>query len=189
MWKCQACWNQQRSCLQARVLVHLFNSSGADWRHVNSPFSLRRTPRLVTESVMERAKVNESSRWWWWLEVATLDEEKSSSLIFFTKNERGMFQWIKTQSWEKRMRKKNKKDPLRKHKSGAGLTVVILSVNVKTTAKKHKIRKKMETSGEQGWRRCCVILSGSPSFPQKNKKIKNKSDPVQHWIAPVMQQA
>lgn len=37
--------------------------SGADWRHVNSPFSLRRTPRLVTESVMERAKVNESSRW------------------------------------------------------------------------------------------------------------------------------
>lgn len=34
-------------------------------RHVfNSPFSLRRTPRLVTaESVMERAKVKESSRW------------------------------------------------------------------------------------------------------------------------------
>lgn len=31
----------------------------------NSPFSLRRTPRLVTESVMERAKVKESSRWWW----------------------------------------------------------------------------------------------------------------------------
>lgn len=34
-------------------------------RHVfNSPFSLRRTPRLVTaESVMERAKVKESSKW------------------------------------------------------------------------------------------------------------------------------
>lgn len=34
-------------------------------RHVfYSPFSLRRTPRLVTaESVMERAKVKESSRW------------------------------------------------------------------------------------------------------------------------------
>ena len=44
---------------------HIFDYgwSGADWRHVNSPFSLRRTPRLVTESVMERAKVNESSRW------------------------------------------------------------------------------------------------------------------------------
>lgn len=33
-----------------------------------------------------------------------MDEEKSSSLIFFTKNERGMFQWVKTQSREKHMR-------------------------------------------------------------------------------------
>ena len=71
-----------------------------DPRHANyhSPFSLRRTPKLVTESVMEREKVKESSRWWWWwwwLEVA---EEKSSSLIFFTKNERGMLQRIKTRS-------------------------------------------------------------------------------------------
>lgn len=41
------------------------------------------------------------------------------------------------------------KDPLRKHTSRAGLTV-ILAVNVKTNGQKHKIRKKMETSGERG---------------------------------------
>lgn len=50
---------------RAVVLAHLYiGRTRADQRHVNSPFSLRRTPRLVTESVMERAKVNESSRWW-----------------------------------------------------------------------------------------------------------------------------
>lgn len=85
--------------------------------------------------------------------MVTLDEEKSSSLIFFTKNERGMFQWVKTQSGEKHMREKTLGGSTLTN--GAGLTV-ILSVDVKTTTqirkkkKNHEIRKKMETSGEEG---------------------------------------
>lgn len=49
------------------------------------------------------------------MDVATLDEEKSSSLIFLTKNERGMFQWVKTRRREKHMREET---PLRKHADG-----------------------------------------------------------------------
>lgn len=49
------------------------------------------------------------------MDVATLDEEKSSSLIFLTRNERGMFQWVKTRRREKHMRGET---PLRKHADG-----------------------------------------------------------------------
>lgn len=49
------------------------------------------------------------------MDVATLDEEKSSSLIFLTKNERGMFQWVKSRRREKHMREET---PLRKHADG-----------------------------------------------------------------------
>lgn len=145
------------------------NWSGSNWRHANSPFSLRRTPRLVTESVMERVKVNESSRWWWWLEVTTLDEEKSSSLIFFTKKERGMFQWMKTQSWEKHMRKskkKKRKDPLKMHTSRAGLAVILVD-NVVINIRQEKKWKPVvsEADGNAGW--CSLV---PPASPGKNKK-------------------
>lgn len=70
------------------------------------------------------------------MEAVTLDEEKSSSLIFFTKNERGMFQWVKTQSREKHMREKTLGGSTLTN--GAGSTV-ILSVDVKTTT---QIRRK-----------------------------------------------
>lgn len=81
-------------------------------------------------------------------------------------------------AWEKL------KDPLRKHKIRAGL-VVILVVNMVKNIRQEKKWKPVENKADGS----TVWYSDFPSFPRKNKKIKNKSDPVQHWIAPVMQQA
>lgn len=102
------------------------------------------------------------------MDVATLDEEKSSSLIFFTRNERGMFQWVKTRRREKHMREET---PLRKHADGrAGFDGKSLfsptgggreeeeeasaapqkKKKKSKKKKKHRMRKKMETGGERG---------------------------------------
>lgn len=93
------------------------------------------------------------------MDVATLDEEKSSSLIFLTRNERGMVQWVKTRRREKHMREET---PLRKHADGGagfgGKSLFLFSPNPDGGRR--------EDGGEEA-------ASGPPPKKEEEDEIKN----------------